>query len=124
MADLRVGHGDALNQRVRTATSGATTEFVFNAAGHVTNDGSHVYTYDAEGHITAVDNGSTAAYVYNALNQRVRTVVGGATTEFVFNAAGQRVSVWNGATRAQLRGQNYWGGRPVAFYASVATLRP
>jgi RHS repeat-associated protein len=92
----------------------------YDAAGNVTSDGSHYYTYDAEGHITAVDGGSTAAYVYNALNQRVRTVVGGATTEFVFNAAGQRVSVWNGTTRAQLRGQYYWGGRPVAFYASGA----
>jgi YD repeat-containing protein len=51
------------------------------------------YSYDAEGHIMAVDSGSAAQYVYNALGQRVRTVVGSTAAEFVFNAAGQRVSL-------------------------------
>jgi hypothetical protein len=55
------------------------------AAVNMTNDGFHSYTYDAEGNITAVDSGSTATYVYNALNQRVRATVGGAITEYVFN---------------------------------------
>ena len=50
----------------------------------MTNDGVHSYTYDAEGNIVTVDNGSTATYVYDALNHRVRTVVGSAQTEFVF----------------------------------------
>ena len=68
----------------------------------------------------AVNNGATAAYVYNALNQRVRTVANGATTEFVFNTAGQRVSEWNGTTLAQLKGHYYWGGKPVAFYTTAA----
>jgi hypothetical protein len=71
------------------------------AAGNMAYDGFHSYTYDAEGNITAVDSGSTATYVYNALNQRVRATVGGTITEYVFNAAGQRVSEWNGATRAK-----------------------
>jgi RHS repeat-associated protein len=95
--------------------------FTYDAAGNMTNDGNHSYTYDAEGNITAVDGGSTASYVYNALNQRVRTVVGGTATEFVFNAAGQRVSEWNGTTHAQLKGHYYWGSKSVAFYASGAT---
>ncbi|MDR3414043.1 MAG: hypothetical protein P4L87_24295, partial [Formivibrio sp.] len=86
----------------------------------MTYDGFHSYTYDAEGHITAVDSGQTATYVYNALNQRVRTVVGSTITEYVFNAAGQRVSEWNGTTRAQLKGKYYWGGKPVAYYANGA----
>lgn len=86
----------------------------------MTNDGLHNYTCDADGHITAVNGGATASYVYNALNQRVRTVVGGTTTEYVFNAAGQRVSEWNGTTRAQLNGKHHWGSKPVACYASVA----
>jgi RHS repeat-associated protein len=59
--------------------------------------------------------------VYNALNQRVRAVVSGTATEFVFNTNGQRVSVWDGSSRTQLRGQYYWGGKPVAFYAGGAT---
>jgi RHS repeat-associated protein len=96
----------------------------------MTNDGVHSYTYDAEGNIVTVDNGSTATYVYDALNHRVRTVVGSAQTEFVFkgvpgdrssslglNANGQRVSEWNAAVSYQLlKTHYYWGGKPVAFY--------
>lgn len=103
-----------------------TTGYTYDAAGNMTQDGPtslgfHTYTYDAEGNITAVDGGSTATYVYNALNQRVRTVVGSTATEFNFNATGQRVSIWNGTTHDQIQGQYYWGGKPVAFYVNGAT---
>ena len=104
----------------------------YNAAGNMTNDSFHGYTYDAEGNITKVDNGSTATYTYNALNQREKTAVGTATTEFVFNgvpgdrsssagqnANGQRVSEWNAVGHAQLKGHYYWGGKPVAYYDSA-----
>jgi RHS repeat-associated protein len=83
----------------------------------MTNDTFHSYTFDAEGNITAVDNGTTATYVYNAQNQRVKATVGSTITEYVFSAAGQRVSEWNGTTRAQIKGKYYWGGKPVAYYA-------
>jgi RHS repeat-associated protein len=82
-------------------------------------DGFNSYTYDAEGNITAV-TGNAATYVYNALNQSVRTVVGTATTEYVFNANGQRVSEWNGA-HAQLKGKYYWDGKPVAYYTTASS---
>jgi RHS repeat-associated protein len=94
--------------------------YTYDAAGNMINDGLHSYSYDAEGNLVSVDSGQTAQYVYNALNQRVRTVVGNTITEFVFNASGQRASVWNGTTHAQIRGQYYLGGKPVAFYASGA----
>src|ERR1039458_9750338 len=91
------------------------------SAGNMTNDSNHTYTYDAEGNITQVDtSGSTAQYTYNALNQRVRTVTSAGTTDFVFNANGQRVSVWNGSTLAELRGEYYWGSKPVAYYDASA----
>jgi len=77
-------------------------------------------TYDAEGNITAVDGGTTAQYVCNAQNQRVRATVGSTAIEYVFNAAGQRVSEWNGTTRAQLKGKYYWGGKPVAYYTTAS----
>jgi RHS repeat-associated protein len=93
-----------------------TAGFAYDAAGNLTNDTFHTYTYDAEGNVTAVDGGSTAKYVYNALNQRVQTVVGSVNTESVFNLAGQRVSVWNGTTGAQIEGKYYWGAKPVAYY--------
>ena len=74
----------------------------------------------AEGNITAVDNGTTASYVYNAQNQRVSVTVGSTVTEYIFSAGGQRVSEWNGTTRAELKGKYYWGGAPVAYYAGGA----
>jgi hypothetical protein len=39
--------------------------YQYDAAGNLTNDGAHTYTYDAENRITQVDGGSTASYVYN-----------------------------------------------------------
>jgi RHS repeat-associated protein len=96
--------------------------YTYDAAGNMTYDGFNTYTYYAEGNITAVDGGSTATYVYNALNQRVRTTVNSGTpTEFVFNANGQRVSEWNASTRAQLKGKYYWGATPVAYYTTAAS---
>ena len=93
-----------------------------DAAGNMTYDGIDTYAYDAEGNITAVSGNASATYVYNALNQRVRTTVNSGTpTEFVFNANGQRVSEWNGTTRAQLKGKYYWGGTPVAYYTTAAS---
>lgn len=61
-------------------------------------------------------HGATAQYTYNALNQRVQTVVGSVKTEFVYNANGQRDTIWNGSNGAQIQGQYYWGSKPVAFY--------
>ena len=44
----------------------------YDAAGNMTNDDFHTYSYDGEGNIVSMDaNGSTAQYAYNALNQRV-----------------------------------------------------
>ena len=90
--------------------------FAYDAAGNMTNDTVHTYKYDAEGNIITVDNGSTAQYTYNALNQRVQTVTSVGTREFVYNLAGQRVSIWNGSNNTQTQGQYYWGRQPVALY--------
>jgi RHS repeat-associated protein len=88
----------------------------YDAAGNMTSDGYHTYTYDAEGNVTQVDNGNTAKYTYNALNQRVRIDQGGVAREFVFDWKGQRTSIWDGVTTAQVQGQAYWGTIPIEFY--------
>jgi RHS repeat-associated protein len=97
-----------------------TGAYTYDAAGNLTYDGFTSYTYDAEGNVTAVGSGGVAQYVYNALNQRVRTVTSAGTREFVFNAAGQRVSIWDGISHNQIQGQYYWGSKPVAFYTAGA----
>jgi YD repeat-containing protein len=48
-------------------------QFYYDPAGNLTTDNSsvppHTFQYDAEGRMSSVDNGSTAAYTYNALGQ-------------------------------------------------------
>jgi YD repeat-containing protein len=56
---------DASNHKLDGST-------VYDAAGNIMKDASHQYTYDAEGNLLSVDNGATASYVYDALNQRVQ----------------------------------------------------
>jgi RHS repeat-associated protein len=118
---LTAGSGPQPNLSFNTSTNQVTTSgFVYDAAGNMTADGIHSYTYDAEGNVTQVDGGSTATYVYDALNHRVRTVVGSTITEFVFNLNGQRVSDWNGSTRTELKGHYYWANKPVAYYDTTS----
>jgi YD repeat-containing protein len=71
----------------------------------MTFDGTHhYYLYDAEGNITQVDNGTTATYVYDALNQRVRDTTSAADTYYSYDTDGQRVGSWSagGATPTRL----------------------
>jgi RHS repeat-associated protein len=72
--------------------------YQYDAAGNVTYDGVHHYTYDAESRIIQVDSGSTATYVYNENGQRVRkSTAPGAFTEFFYGPNGQVQSVYNGS---------------------------
>jgi RHS repeat-associated protein len=114
------GSGSTFTASVNPANN-QLVGYSYDAAGNMINDTFHTYTYDAEGNITAVDGGATAAYNYNALNQRVRTSVGGTVTKYVFDAAGKRVSVWhwNGSTYVELKGHYYWGAKPVAYYTTA-----
>jgi RHS repeat-associated protein len=115
--NITAGTGPTSSISFNTSTNQINTSgYAYDAAGNLTNDTFHTYTYDAEGNVTAVDGGSTATYVYDALNHRVRTTVASTAADFVFNANGQRVSVWNGSTKTQLRGQYYLGAKPVGFY--------
>jgi YD repeat-containing protein len=63
------------------------TGYVHDAAGNMTNDASHAYTFDAENRMTQVDGGSTATYVYDASGQRVRKTTSGVTTDYVYDGA-------------------------------------
>ena len=116
---LQGGYSSSLS--FNTASNQVTNSgFQYDAAGNMSNDSFHTYTYDAEGNLTQVDGGATAQYVYNALNQRVRTVVGSTAREFVFNLNGQRVSIWDGTSHNELQGQYYWGGKPLAYHSGGA----
>ncbi len=49
-----------------------TATIQYDAAGHITNDGTNSFTYSDRGRMTSATNaGGTVSYLYNGLNQRV-----------------------------------------------------
>jgi RHS repeat-associated protein len=100
--------------------------YTYDLAGNMINDGTHSYTYDAEGNIVAVDNGSTAQYLYDARNRRVQVQTAAATTDYRYDFAGRRISSWLNPTAANplgtgVEGRLYWGGQQIAFRAGDGT---
>ncbi len=101
-----------------TATN-QITGFAYDAAGNLLNDGVHTYSYDAENNLASIDGGSTAVYVYNNFNQRVKASAGGVTDRYGLDLAGRRSTTWlDGGTTLKLA--QYYGDRgPLAFWASA-----
>ncbi|MGH9357055.1 MAG: hypothetical protein ACRD10_13065 [Terriglobia bacterium] len=73
----------------------STSVYTYEAAGDLTDDGTHSYQYDAEGRMISVDSGTTATYVYNALGQRVEKDVGGYYSEYVYDKDGSQAGEYN-----------------------------
>jgi YD repeat-containing protein len=73
-----------VNRLTSVTTSGNTANYTYDAAGNVTSDGVHTYTYDAENRVVGVDSGATASYNYDQNNRRIKKVVGAGTTHYVW----------------------------------------
>jgi RHS repeat-associated protein len=122
-------YGNRWSQNV-TQGSGPTPQLTFNtannqvigysydAAGNLLSDGMHTYTYDAEGNVLTVDGGTTAIYIYDALNRRVLSQVNGSNIEYAYDLNGQRSMIWNGTNSAPtlISATTYWNGRPISLY--------
>lgn len=94
---------------------------VYDAAGNVTNDGTHTYTYDGENRITRVDGGTTGNYTYDANGARVRKVSGSGTLDYLYDLAGHAVTELN-SSGAFTRVAIFAEGRHVASYVNGGTL--
>jgi len=91
--------GNRTNQSVTSGScpapsAGATIQnrlagYGYDAAGNMTSDGSHTYTYDAENRLIAVDGGNTAKYTYDAEGNRIQTVSGSVINQYVFGTGGE-----------------------------------
>ena len=102
--------GGAPTNRITSVTAGSTVNYTYDAAGNVSNDGVHSYTYDSENRLVSVDGGSTAQYSYDHQNRRYKKTIGSTVTHYTWE--GSRVlGEYSGATGALL--VNYWyaGGR-------------
>jgi RHS repeat-associated protein len=112
--------GGAPTNRITSVTQGSTVNYVYDAAGNVTNDGAHSYTYDAENRLVSVDGGSTAVYGYNHANRRIKKTVGGVTTHCVWE--GNQIIAENTASSGAVNVEYVSsGGRMVASIASGVT---
>jgi RHS repeat-associated protein len=97
--------GGAPTNRITSVTAGSTVNYTYDAAGNVTSDGVHSYTYDSENRLVSVDGGSTAQYSYDDLNQRYKKTVGSTVTHYIWED-GKVLGEYNGSTGALQ--VNYW----------------
>ncbi|MGA3093249.1 MAG: RHS repeat-associated core domain-containing protein, partial [Terriglobales bacterium] len=99
-------------------TNNQLVGYQYDAAGNMTYDGSHYYTYDAENRIVQVDSGSTASYVYNENGKRARKNTGGGFTEYFYGSDGKVSNDYNGTWAVQYV---YAGSDLVAEYTNGTT---
>ena len=94
--------------------------YTYDAAGNVTNDGAHSYTYDAENRLVSVDGGATAQYGYDQSNRRIKKTIGGVTTHCVWEGA--KVIAENTASSGAVNVEYvYSGNRMLASIAGGVT---
>jgi RHS repeat-associated protein len=93
--------------------------YQYDAAGNMTHDASHSYTYDAENHLTQVDAGATALYIYDPSGNRVRKNSGGSWTEYFYDMSGSVTAEHNSAGWPVE--YVYVGGQLVAQYRDGTT---
>jgi RHS repeat-associated protein len=74
------------------------TGYTYDAAGNMTYDGNHHYTYDAENRIVQIDSGSTASYAYNEMGKRIRKSTGSSLTEYYYGPNGSVQAEYNGSS--------------------------
>jgi RHS repeat-associated protein len=86
------GTGPANTLSVSTATN-RVNGWSYDAAGNTTNDGRHLYTWNALNQQTTVDNGA-AVYHYDAAGNRVMKVTPTKTTYYVFGVGEYSGGVW------------------------------
>ncbi len=70
-----------------TNLSGAISATMqYDNNGNLVNDGIYIYTYDAQNHLIAVNNGAMSSYKYDALGRRINKKVGSVSTQFFYSA--------------------------------------
>jgi RHS repeat-associated protein len=77
----------ANNNRIDTSQG-----YVYDLAGNVTQDLSHLYMFDAEERQTKVDAGATGQYFYDGTGQRIKSITSAGTTIYVYDAMGRLVA--------------------------------
>jgi RHS repeat-associated protein len=86
------------------------TAFEYDASGNVTREGAKEYTYDAEGRLVTVSVSGivSESYGYDAMNHRVKKVVGGVVTHYVWEGDQVIAEYELGGGGSQAAGTRYY----------------
>ena len=93
--------------------------YTYDAAGNMTHDASHSYTFDAENRVTQVDAGSTASYVYDAFGRRARKTTVSGTVDYLHDLSNNVFAYFGpgcGGTGCWDAGAIYLNGQFLAEY--------
>ncbi|MEK6303815.1 MAG: RHS repeat-associated core domain-containing protein [Acidobacteriota bacterium] len=102
--------GGVPTNRITSVTDPSTTlNYTYDAAGNVTSDGVHSYTYDSASRLAGMD-GTAATYGYDQQNRRYKKKVGTAVTHYIWQG-GKVLAEYNGSTGAVLASYWYVGER-------------
>jgi YD repeat-containing protein len=74
---------DVANELTKWAGSTISND----ANGNLVSDSVHSYTWDTRNHLSAIDSGSTASFVYDPLGRRSAKTVLGTATSFLYDVA-------------------------------------
>ncbi len=92
-AETEVRQHNGLNQITRIQNGASQTDLAYDSVpgqsnGNLANDGSYAYTWDALNRLVQVNHaggGFVAAYVYDALNRRIRKSLGATFTDCLYS---------------------------------------
>jgi RHS repeat-associated protein len=101
--------------------TGLTYDTIGNIIGTSDSNGTHSYTYDAEGKLISVDGGATATYQYDAERHRAGATVGGVSWEYVFDASNHVSVMYKDSPRTVWRDELYAGDWHLATYVNGTT---
>ena len=87
---------DPTSNRLTGATGALLRAYAYEPSGQVSGDGTHTFSYNDAGRLVAVTGPVNAAYLYNALGQRIRKTVDGVTTYFLYDEAGRLIGEYDG----------------------------
>jgi RHS repeat-associated protein len=111
---------DPGSNRLQGLRGSTSKTYSYDAAGHLTGDGTLTYTYNAEGRrISANGPGLAAGYAYNGLGQRVQKAVNGLATLFVYDTQGRLLGEYD-ATGHLIQEIVWFGDLPIAVLKPAA----
>lgn len=99
------------SNRLLSTTGPVAKTYNYDAAGNVTSDGIHTYSYDDRGRLVDVDSG-LVTYQHNALGQRV-VKNNGTNTLFAYDEAGQLIGEYDSIGTA-IQETVFFDGAPAA----------